>query len=74
MIIGCIVNYKAWLVKSKNGTCAISDENIKYSFIMYLTYFMLFLKFFINAYIMKTKSNSNISIESKSDQAKKKFN
>lgn len=60
MIIGCIVNYKAWLIKSQNRTCAISDENIKYSFIMYFTYFVLFFQFFINAYIKKKNPNRNL--------------
>jgi elongation of very long chain fatty acids protein 6 len=57
MIIGCIVNYKAWLIKSQNGKCAISNENIKYSFIMYFTYFVLFFQFFINAYIKSPKKS-----------------
>ena len=58
MIIGCIVNYTAWTIKLQNRQCAISDENIKYSFLMYFTYFMLFFQFFINAYIKKPSKKS----------------
>jgi len=53
MIVGCFVNYRAYLNKQMKQACAISDENIKYSFIMYFSYFMLFFHFFVNAYYYK---------------------
>ncbi|KAL7668962.1 hypothetical protein ACOME3_009639 [Neoechinorhynchus agilis] len=50
MVVGCVINYVAYHVKQQRP-CAISDENIQYSFIIYLTYFILFGHFFIRAYI-----------------------
>ncbi len=59
MVIGCTVNYYAWLIKTnQTSECAISFENIKYSFIMYSTYFLLFFNFFVNAYIVNKQRSS----------------
>jgi len=52
MIVGCAINYLAFRVKSSNQACDISEENIKYSLLMYMSYFVLFFNFFLNAYIL----------------------
>lgn len=57
MIAGCYVNYVAYSTKVAGKHCGISDENIKYSSLMYFSYFVLFFDFFIKAYIFnKTKA------------------
>jgi elongation of very long chain fatty acids protein 6 len=57
MVFGCLINYHAWLIKTnKTSECSISFENIKYSFIMYLTYFVLFFNFFISSYILNKQN------------------
>ena len=57
MVIGCYLNYVAWQTKlnSPHVKCEISEDNIKYSFIMYFSYFILFFNFFYNAYIVRPK-------------------
>ena len=51
MVAGIFVNYIAWQTKKSGQSCAIPDDNIKYSFLMYLSYFALFAHFFAYAYI-----------------------
>ncbi|CAF1268578.1 unnamed protein product [Didymodactylos carnosus] len=51
MIIGCYINLKIWDIKKNGETCQVSDDNLKYSMIMYATYFLLFAHFFASAYI-----------------------
>lgn len=55
MIIGIFVNTVAYYKKKRGDPCDISDENIKWSFLMYFSYFLLFFKFFYDAYIAKPK-------------------
>lgn len=51
MIVGCFINFYAYSVKEQGRFCGISTENIRYSFLMYFSYFVLFAKFFYDAYI-----------------------
>ena len=68
MVAGCYVNYLAWSIQV-NGEmkCNNTDENIFWSSVMYLSYFILFLNFFIQAYVVKktktplTTSVTNVS-------------
>lgn len=53
MIIGIIINTIAYKKKSRGEECHISYENIKWSFTMYFSYFVLFFHFFYKAYIAK---------------------
>lgn len=57
MFFGCYVNWIAYQTKlnSPQTYCHISDDNIFYSFLMYLSYFLLFFQFFLDAYV---KSNA----------------
>jgi elongation of very long chain fatty acids protein 6 len=68
MIAGCYVNFIAYQTKVANEICNISDDNIKYSSLMYFSYFVLFFNFFINAYIFnKSKSCAVINKNSKNE-------
>jgi len=58
MIIGIVVNLAAYSTKKRGEQCAVSDENIQWSFIMYFSYFLLFFHFFYNAYISKSSKKS----------------
>lgn len=51
MVVGCCVNFYVYNVKNSGRFCAITYENIGYSFLMYFSYFVLFAKFFYDAYI-----------------------
>jgi elongation of very long chain fatty acids protein 6 len=53
MIAGCYVNYTAYAAKAAGERCAISEENIFWSSLMYFSYFVLFAHFFVNAYVVK---------------------
>jgi hypothetical protein len=51
MVVGCLVNL--WVVEHKSAglECHVSDRNIKLSLLMYFSYFVLFARFFYNAYL-----------------------
>ena len=51
MVIGCYINFYVYSTKNQGKFCQISYENIRYSFLMYFSYFILFAKFFYDAYI-----------------------
>lgn len=53
MVVGCVVNYIAHVMKQDGLECHVSDRNIKLSFLMYTSYFVLFGHFFYHAYIVK---------------------
>uniref|UniRef100_H3A738 Elongation of very long chain fatty acids protein 6 n=1 Tax=Latimeria chalumnae TaxID=7897 RepID=H3A738_LATCH len=54
MVMGCVVNYLvfAWM---QQGQCPSHVQNIIWSSLMYLSYFVLFCRFFFEAYISKSK-------------------
>lgn len=51
MIVGCYINFYVYSIKNSGQFCAITYENIGYSFLMYFSYFVLFAKFFYDAYV-----------------------
>jgi elongation of very long chain fatty acids protein 6 len=53
MVVGIYVNVRAYNVKQRGDPCGVSHDNIKWSFIMYGSYFFLFFHFFYLAYISK---------------------
>ncbi len=59
MIIGIYINFSAFLIKQRGGSCSISDNNLKFSFVMYLSYFILFFNFFYKVYLAP-KFNDNV--------------
>lgn len=65
MVIGCVVNYMAFTFKQNGMQCGVSDTNLKLSLLMYTSYFVLFARFFYNAYFNKIqkKLNTNPKLE-----------
>jgi elongation of very long chain fatty acids protein 6 len=51
MVVGIFVNLSAFFKKQRGEECGVSYDNIKWSFIMYVSYFVLFSLFFLNTYI-----------------------
>merc|ERR1719228_3068165 len=54
MVVGCTINYIAFQFKQSGRECAVSDSNLMYSSLMYTSYFVLFARFFYNAYFCKS--------------------
>ena len=55
MIIGTAVNVSAWQVKDSGRYCSASYANLKFSFLMYFSYMVLFCYFFYQVYINNCK-------------------
>jgi len=54
MVIGCTITILAWRYKMVLGkNCAVTDNNLHWSFLMYLSYFFLFARFFYISYFNK---------------------
>lgn len=56
MIVGSLVNIWSLQYINAGQPCKVSHLNIKLSLLMYLSYFALFLRFFIKAYIQSEAS------------------
>jgi len=61
MVFGIYVNCMVYWKKSRGEPCGVSDENIRMSFLMYFSYFLLFFKFFYHAYISSKRHDSKSS-------------
>jgi len=70
MIVGIYINCVAYYRKSTGQPCDVSDENIKWASIMYLSYFVLFFHFFYQTYVSKPKQLK----QQQSEQQKEKLN
>uniref|UniRef100_A0A8C9UFF7 Elongation of very long chain fatty acids protein 6 n=1 Tax=Serinus canaria TaxID=9135 RepID=A0A8C9UFF7_SERCA len=59
MLIGCVINYLvfSWM---QHGQCHSHVQNIIWSSLMYLSYFVLFCHFFFEAYIGKTRKERKV--------------
>ena len=55
MIVGTAVNVSAWQVKDSGRYCSASYSNLKFSFLMYFSYMVLFCYFFYQVYINNSK-------------------
>jgi elongation of very long chain fatty acids protein 6 len=55
MVFGIYINCVAWYQIKSGAACHVSVENIVWSFIMYFSYFLLFFKFFYDAYLAGPK-------------------
>jgi len=51
MVGGCIINYLAFSYKQNGLNCSVSDNNLRFCFLLYISYFILFARFFYNAYM-----------------------
>ena len=58
MIIGVSINIWTYKIKGRGEFCQQSYENLKYSSIMYFTYFVLFAQFFYTTYMIKPEAKS----------------
>merc|ERR1711963_385048 len=56
MVVGCLVNIWTYQIKEDGLECQVSDNNIKLSLLMYCSYFVLFARFFYNAYLKPKNS------------------
>merc|ERR1719490_585156 len=59
MVVGCNVNFLAYRYKTEGRECRVSDTNLKLSLLMYISYFVLFARFFYNAYFQNKKVDRN---------------
>lgn len=58
MLMGCVVNYLVYSWMQQGQECPSHMQNIVWSSLMYLSYFVLFIQFFIEAYFGKSKSSA----------------
>jgi len=54
MVVGCYVNYVSYQVLQRGEPCRVNMDNIRYSVLMYFSYFLLFAQFFYTAYMRKS--------------------
>merc|ERR1712055_843827 len=55
MVIGCAINYLAYNFKNSGKFCGVTHKNLLFGSLMYASYFVLFARFFYNAYFSKTE-------------------
>uniref|UniRef100_A0A8C6WP10 Elongation of very long chain fatty acids protein 6 n=1 Tax=Neogobius melanostomus TaxID=47308 RepID=A0A8C6WP10_9GOBI len=55
MLMGCVVNYLVYSWMQQGQECPSHMQNIVWSSLMYLSYFVLFVQFFYEAYITKSR-------------------
>lgn len=55
MVIGCAINYLAYNFKNSGKFCGVTHKNLLFGSLMYASYFVLFARFFYNAYFTKTE-------------------
>ncbi|KAK7922220.1 hypothetical protein WMY93_009122 [Mugilogobius chulae] len=61
MLMGCVVNYLVYSWMQQGQECPSHMQNIVWSSLMYLSYFVLFVQFFYEAYVTKAKKMSAIA-------------
>ena len=61
MVVGCVVNYLVYSWMQRGAGCPSHVHNIVWSSLMYLSYFLLFLHFFYEAYVGKNKPPASAS-------------
>lgn len=59
MVVGCALNFYVYGVKNSGRQCNITYQNINYSFLMYFSYFVLFAKFFYDAYVSPPQKSTD---------------
>ncbi|XP_040030289.1 very long chain fatty acid elongase 6 [Gasterosteus aculeatus] len=67
MLMGCVVNYLVYSWMQQGHECPSHMQNIVWSSLMYLSYFVLFVQFFYEAYFAP-KSNSRVSAAAKKSE------
>jgi hypothetical protein len=56
MVIGVYITYKAYKYKQEGVYCYVSHSSLRWSFILAIAYFCLFLHFFLVNYMQKKSS------------------
>ncbi len=59
MMMAIFVTIHAFLIKASGERCDVSDSNLRFSFVMYLSYLVLFMHFFYDKYIAKKRGTEN---------------
>jgi len=67
MFVGCIVTYTAFQIKNSGKECNVSDTTLQMSLIMYLSYAVLFARFFLNAYCSPNEKFTDEVLRQKND-------
>jgi len=67
MVVGCAINLAALNYKSRGVACDVSHTNITWSLLMYFSYFLLFARFFQQAYFTGGSSKRNSAADKKQD-------
>lgn len=60
MIVGVIINIMIYQIKSRGEFCQQSDDNLRYSSMMYFSYFFLFAHFFYTTYIIEKPKGDEV--------------
>ncbi len=55
MLVGVLISICIYFIKTAGYQCQQSYTNLYLSFIIYITFALLFVQFFIKSYITKTK-------------------
>jgi hypothetical protein len=61
MVVGIGITLVGYSVKAAGRECSISDLNVKVSFLMYFSYFVLFANFFYQTYIRNGAKRSVVA-------------
>jgi hypothetical protein len=65
MVVGCAINLIALNYKSRGVACDVSQTNITWSLLMYFSYFILFARFFQQAYFSGSSSKRTPTVDKK---------
>lgn len=60
MVCGCAINIQAYQALQIGAKCNITPLNVKLSIIMYMSYFVLFARFFFKSYISSGKERKQV--------------
>uniref|UniRef100_A0A3P9P0R9 Elongation of very long chain fatty acids protein n=2 Tax=Poeciliinae TaxID=586240 RepID=A0A3P9P0R9_POERE len=63
MLMGCVVNYLVYSWMQQGQECPSHMQNIVWSSLMYLSYFVLFVQFFYEAYVGKSNSSAKTDVK-----------
>jgi len=63
MFVGCAVTYAAYNIKQSGKPCNVSDTTLQMSLIMYISYAILFARFFYHAYFVPNDKFSQKKME-----------
>jgi len=68
MVVGCLVNTTAYMLKRRGVQCGVSDTNLQLSLLMYTSYFVLFARFFYNTYFKKRDFEKKVLLNASNEK------